>query len=71
MPVPVPSLSPREAQVARLLADGKRRREIAGLLGISPWTVDAHRRHLYMKLKVNSIALLVRWYLAQPATKAR
>jgi len=57
------TLSPREAQVVRLLSDGKRRQEIARLLGISPWTVDAHRRHLYMKLKVNSIALLVRWYL--------
>jgi len=65
------NLSDREIEVVHLICDGKTTREIAGLLGISPWTVDAHRRHLYMKLKVNSIALLVRWYLAQPATKAR
>jgi DNA-binding CsgD family transcriptional regulator len=64
-------LSKREMQVVRLISDGKGRQDIAKLLGISQWTVDAHRRHVFMKLRVNSIALLVRWYLAQLAMKAR
>jgi two-component system response regulator FixJ len=57
------TLSNRELQVVKLIADGKGRREIGKLLGISQWTVDAHRRLIYAKTGVNSIALLVRWYL--------
>ena len=35
-------LTPREQQVARLLAQGKRQKEIARLLMISRRTVEAH-----------------------------
>lgn len=42
-------LSPREAEVARLLADGKSYKEIADLLGISLATVKTHIARAYQK----------------------
>ena len=47
-------LSPREAQVARLAADGKTNREIAGTLVISPRTVEAHVAASLRKLSLAS-----------------
>jgi two-component system response regulator FixJ len=59
----MPVLSRREMQVAKLICDGKTTREISALLGISNATAAMHRRLIYAKTGVNSIALLVRWYL--------
>ena len=53
----------RELQVVKLICDGKQTKEIAQLLGISHNTVRVHRRMIFVKLQLNSIALLVRWYL--------
>lgn len=64
------NLSDREMEVVHLICDGKTTREISVLLGISHATAAMHRRLIYAKTGVNSIALLVRWYLTQPATKA-
>ncbi len=47
---PYPELSPRELEVALLLARGEVNREIATALGISVKTVDTHRLHLLKKL---------------------
>ena len=47
-------LSPREAEVARLAADGKTNREIAGTLVISPRTVEAHVAASLRKLRLAS-----------------
>lgn len=58
------TLSPREREVVRLLAVGKRTKEIARALGISPHTVDTHRRRLMKKLRLGSAAEVVR-YAAQ------
>jgi DNA-binding NarL/FixJ family response regulator len=43
-------LSPREQEVVKLIADGLSGREIAGLLGISPRTVERHRANVLEKL---------------------
>jgi RNA polymerase sigma factor (sigma-70 family) len=48
------SLSPREAEVLRLLALGLRYKEIATSLGISPRTVGTHIHRIYEKLHVRS-----------------
>lgn len=47
-------LSTREAQVLRLVACGKRDRDIAGDLGISVGTVRKHLQRIYRKLGVES-----------------
>lgn len=47
-------LTPQEAQIARLLADGKTTREAAAAVFISPKTVEYHLRHIYSKLGIHS-----------------
>ncbi len=47
-------LSRRETEIAGLLLRRKTMKEIAGILGISPRTVERHVLHIYHKLKVDS-----------------
>jgi DNA-binding CsgD family transcriptional regulator len=53
------SLSPRELQIARLVADGATNRAIASSLDISLWTVSTHMRRIFAKLGVCSRAEMV------------
>lgn len=53
-------LNGRERQVLQLLAEGKKRREIAELLHISVKTVESHRKNLMVKLDVKTVAELIR-----------
>lgn len=55
------SLSLREQQVIRMIADSKHSREIADELGISVRTAEAHRAHVMTKLGFHSVAELVRF----------
>lgn len=51
---PQPSLSARETEVLRLVADGATNNEIATRLHISDATVKSHLVHIYTKLDVSS-----------------
>jgi DNA-binding NarL/FixJ family response regulator len=61
------SLTPRQQQVLRLVADGLTNREIAGSLRISIRTVEVHRFNLMRRMKVANVAQLVRQALVQGA----
>jgi DNA-binding NarL/FixJ family response regulator len=54
------ALSRREREVLRLLAEGRRTKEVAALLGISPKTVETYRSRLTTKLGVDHLPGLVR-----------
>lgn len=54
-------LTRRETEIVRLLAEGRRNREISGLLGISSRTVDAHRANIMRKLNIGNISDLIRF----------
>jgi DNA-binding CsgD family transcriptional regulator len=52
-------LSPREQEIARMVADGLTNKEIATLLEISAWTVSTHVRRIFSKLDVSTRAAMV------------
>jgi len=56
-------LSPREREVAALLASGKTNKQIAAMLSISTRTVESHRARIMLKLDLHSISDLVRFAL--------
>lgn len=56
-------LSPRELEVARLVAEGLPSKTISTRLEISERTVQVHRMHLMAKLEIHSIAELARLIL--------
>jgi len=54
-------LTGREREVPRLLAQGWRTKEIAGTLGISAKMVETYRARIMMKLRIDTLAGLVRF----------
>lgn len=58
---PIDQLSSREREVLQMLAEGKTNKEIAGVLNLSVYTVDAHRGRIMEKLNLHSINELVRF----------
>jgi DNA-binding CsgD family transcriptional regulator len=60
------TLSPRELQIARLVARGATNRAIASTLDISSWTVSTHVRRIFAKLGVNNRAEMVTALFAAP-----
>jgi DNA-binding NarL/FixJ family response regulator len=60
---PYESLTDREKQVLKLVAEGNSNKEIAETLGISVKTAMAHREHLMGKLGVHSRTELIRFAL--------
>ena len=58
-------LTMREREVLKLLAEGKRTKEIAEALYISPYTVRRHRSNIMEKLNIKSLADLVKYAISQ------
>lgn len=54
-------LSPREREVLQLVAEGKRSKEVADVLGISVKTAETHRANVMDKLSIHETAGLVRY----------
>ena len=54
-----PSLTPREREVVKMIAEGNSAREIAGRLQLSVKTVEAHKFNLMRKLGIHNKAQLV------------
>lgn len=55
------TLTPREQEVMRLLAEGHSRKEIGDKLFISPKTVENHRTNILNKLELHSTIELIRY----------
>jgi DNA-binding CsgD family transcriptional regulator len=69
-PPTVAILSPREREIARMVAAGLTNKSIAQVLHISPWTVSTHLRRIFAKLRVTSRAAMVARLLTwKPATQ--
>ena len=54
-----PTLTKREKEIMRLLAEGMTSNDIATKLFLSSYTVDTHRKNLLTKFEVNNTALLL------------
>src|ERR1035441_7014730 len=65
---PLHMLTAREQEVLRLLADGKRVKEIAHMLNISTKTVESHRQNVMDKLEIHSTIELTRYALREGLT---
>jgi DNA-binding NarL/FixJ family response regulator len=63
-------LTPRQADVVRLLAEGKSNKEVADALGIRERTAEAHRAHIMAKLGFKSFSELVRYAVREQIIKA-
>jgi DNA-binding NarL/FixJ family response regulator len=54
-------LSDRQTSVVRLVAEGRTNKEIGGVLNMSLKTVETHRAAAMRKLRLSSLAGLVRY----------
>ena len=54
-------LTPREYEIALLLADAKTTKDIASLLCRSENTINSHKKNMFSKLNINSAVELVNW----------
>ncbi len=54
------SLTPRQKEILRLVAQGNTNREVAHHLKISVRTVEVHRFNLMRRLRVRNVAQLIR-----------
>lgn len=61
--IPVVSLSEREAEVIRLIAQGHTSKEMAQGLGLSPRTLETYKARAMSKLNLRSRAELIRYAL--------
>lgn len=62
---PYETLTDREKQVLRLVAEGRSNKEVAEVLGISVKTAMSHREHVMQKLDLHSRTELIKFALKQ------
>jgi DNA-binding NarL/FixJ family response regulator len=67
---PAIRLTPRERQVVQLLAEGKSNKEAAKTLDIALKTVETHRANVFQKLRIHSVAELVRYAIRNQIIEA-
>ena len=67
-PVPEGPLSPREMEVAGLVADGATNAQMAARLFISERTVESHLASIFNKLGVDSRLQVARWFASTRVT---
>jgi DNA-binding NarL/FixJ family response regulator len=65
-----PVLTPRQLDILRLIAEGKRMKEIAAELGLSVRTIEDHKAQLLRMLGVDSTAELVKFAVRQGLVQA-
>ncbi len=65
---PLSALSSREKEVFFSLVNGRKAKDIADLLEISPKTVDTYRASLMRKLNINNLADLVKFAIERNLT---
>jgi DNA-binding NarL/FixJ family response regulator len=63
-------LTTREQEILRLIAEGRRSKNIGLMLGISPKTVQAHRSAAMRKLQLESVADVVRYAVREKLVHA-
>jgi DNA-binding NarL/FixJ family response regulator len=64
-PTPLDSLTPRQREILRLIAQGVQAKEIAHRLGVSRKTVDAHRAQIMERLDIADTAGLTRFAIRE------
>jgi len=63
-------LSGREREIVQLIAEGKSNKKVADALGISVRTAETHRASVLRKLKLDSVADLVRYAIRNKIIEA-
>ena len=63
------TLTPRERQVVKMIAEGNSVKQIAGILGLSIKTVEAHKFNLMRKLDIHNKAQLVTYAIQKKIVK--
>ncbi len=58
-------LTAREQEILGLVATGKRNKQIAEILGIERYTVEAHLKNIFRKLQVQTRTEAAQWYWQQ------
>jgi DNA-binding NarL/FixJ family response regulator len=66
---PYETLTDREKQVLKLVAEGRSNKEVGALLNISVKTAMSHREHLMLKLNVHNRTELIRFALRHGVIK--
>ncbi|MFB9307093.1 response regulator transcription factor [Kibdelosporangium philippinense] len=64
-------LTPREQQVAELVADGLSNKDIAAQLMIAQRTAEAHIGHILTKLDFTTRVQLAAWFIEQRESRDR
>jgi DNA-binding NarL/FixJ family response regulator len=65
---PLARLSPREREILQLVVEGKSSAEIAGVLSLSPKTVETYRSRLMQKLGISDLPGLVKFAIQHGLT---